>query len=259
MAQDFEFNSGSINPGDCISGGWDLIKDDYWLFLGISLVAMILAGCIPCVSIFISGPVTVGVMYCLLSQIRRQQRVEFGMMFKGFENIVPAMVVGIIAIIPEIVGQILRFTVDFARLGIDLNQGGNDRNFYASQSEIFTTGLGLIAIVIGIVFFFIAIAWRITFFFALPLLADHPELEIAETIKLSARAGWSNWGMIIVLSILQGLVALAGMLALCVGYLFVAPIIQASNAIAYRQVFPEYNRNDSFNVPPPPTVYANQF
>lgn len=262
MTQNIEFLRGSINPGDCISGGWNLIKDNYWLFFGIAMVAIILTACIPCVNIFISGPITAGVYYCMFTQIRQQQPVEFGMMFKGFENIVPTMVVGILAILPEILGQVIRLVANFAQIGLDMNRGGSGggRNFYATQDTIFSTGLGIALIIFGIVFFFVAIAWRITFYFAIPLLADHPELEIMETIKLSARAGWSNWGMIIVLSILQGLVAIVGVFALCVGLLFVIPILQASNAIAYRQVFPETtNNNGMFNVPPPPMAYENQF
>ncbi len=262
MTHNIEFLRGSINPGDCISGGWNLIKDNYWLFFGIAMVAVIMTACIPCVNIFISGPITAGVFYCMFTQMRQQQPVEFGMMFKGFENIVPTMVVGILAIIPEILSQILQFTGNIIQTVLDVNRGGNSggRNFYAAQDTVFSTGLGITIIILAIVIFFVAIAWRITFYFAIPLLADHPELEIMETIKLSARAGWSNFGMIIILSILQGLVYVVGLFALCVGIFFVIPIIQASNAIAYRQVFPErVNNNGMFNVPPPPMAYDNQF
>lgn len=42
-----EFYSGAIDASGCVSNGWNLVKQNYGLFLGITLVAMIIAGCIP--------------------------------------------------------------------------------------------------------------------------------------------------------------------------------------------------------------------
>lgn len=258
MLQNIEFERGNIRPSECISEGWNLIRDRYGLFLGISLLAMVIGACVPCVSIFLVGPVTVGVFYCFFRQIRGEQ-VEFGMMFKGFETIVPSIVVGIIQGIPQIISQTINTGVRFANLGEILQKGGN-KDYFANDAAI-ASGIVVVAVIVGLIFMLLAFAWSITFYFALPLLADYPEMEIMEVIKLSARAGWANFGMIFVLSLLQGLVAIAGFLALCVGLFLVMPIIGASKAIAYRQVFPERNNmnNQMFNVPPPPTAYNNQF
>ena len=58
------------------------------------------------------------------------------------------------------------------------------------------------------------------------------------------------------LFIFEFLLALAGVLALCIGIFFVIPIIYAANAFAYRQVFPWVR--DNFNMaPPPPTAYGD--
>ncbi len=35
-----EFKTGVIRPIECFKEGWELIKDQYWLFMGISVVGM---------------------------------------------------------------------------------------------------------------------------------------------------------------------------------------------------------------------------
>ena len=38
-----DFNSKVIKPTACVKEGWELIKDQYWLFLGISFLGMLSA------------------------------------------------------------------------------------------------------------------------------------------------------------------------------------------------------------------------
>ncbi len=254
------FNKGAINATDCISRGWDMIKDKYWLFLGITLLGMVIGGCVPCLSLFMAGPIMVGIYYCMFTRIRGGE-VQFEMLFKGFDKFVPAMVIGLIEALPAIIFQIFRLTIDLSTMGMR-GRGGRTFDFFASSSSrdfpAMEAGLMILLLVVSIFFFFFSIAWAITFRFALPLLTEH-NLDIMETIKLSARAGWSNVGGLIVLFILQVLVALLGMLALCVGILFVIPVIHASNALAYRMVFPEGLQNNVYNEPPRPDYYGGTF
>ncbi|HEX8288088.1 MAG TPA: hypothetical protein VF556_08835 [Pyrinomonadaceae bacterium] len=256
MSPNIEFNSSAVNAGDCISDGWSLIQPNYWLFLGMSFLGLIIGGCIPCVSIFLAGPVMVGIFYTLFTQMRGQP-VEFGMMFKGFERFVPAMVVGIISSLPEIAGEGLRITARFADFGNRVS--GNQSEFVAQSLPNFALSGGIIILIVcfAIVAFIISIAWKITFIFALPLIADR-NLEIGDALKLSARAGWANWSGLLVLFIFQFLVALVGVLLLCVGVFFVIPIIQASTATAYRQVFPD-NQLPFNNEPPRPDAYGETY
>ena len=65
-----EFYSGAIDASGCVSNGWNLVKQNYGLFLGITLVAMIIAGCIPCFSLFLVGPIMGGVFYAVLREMR---------------------------------------------------------------------------------------------------------------------------------------------------------------------------------------------
>ena len=266
MYSDIYFNPSAVRASGCISEGMNLIQPKYWLFLGITLVGLIIGGCIPCASLFLAGPVAVGIFFTLFTEMRGQP-VEFGMMFKGFEKFVPSMAVGIITAIPEIIGNGIRFGVQISDIGREINRGGgggsefylgNQLAMQAGFPEIALSGSVLVfVIILGIAAILFGIAWRITFFFALPLLAEY-DLSVMDAVKLSARAGWSNWGGIFVLGIFQFLVALVGVLLLCVGIFFVMPIIQASTAVAYRQVFPD--RREVFSSEPPqPDVYGGSF
>ena len=252
-----EFHRGAIDASGCISSGWNLVKQNYGLFFGITLVAMLLVACIPCVNIFIAGPVTAGVYYCFLKEMRGEP-TAFGEMFKGFDVFVPAMVVGIIAMIPEIIGQGIRLTGNLADLGIRSGGSGSGDFYQTSEQQTILAGGVLIFVIIGgIVFFLLSIALRISLYFALPLIMEH-NLGAVDAMKLSARAAWSNVGGIIVLSILEFFVALLGILMLCIGIFFVLPILYAANAFAYRQVFPIQGQNFQ-TAPPPPNVYGGTY
>src|SRR5205085_5294781 len=91
-----EFRRGVVAPVECIKEGWALIKDQYWLFLGISLVGILIGGVVP---IVLLGPMLVGIFLCLFQRLRNQ-RVEFGLLFKGFDQFVPGLLVTVLKMIP---------------------------------------------------------------------------------------------------------------------------------------------------------------
>lgn len=249
-----EFNPNAINASDCISNGWQLAKQNFGLYLGISLVAMILMACIPCVSIFLAGPILGGIYIVFLKGMRGES-VEFGTMFKGFENFVPLMVIGIVEAIPEIIGQGVRFSLNFR----DFGSRSADSNLFQSDptSGILAGGLTIFILILGLLIFVLAIAFRITFYFAIPLAAER-NLDVSAAIKLSAKAAWSNVGGLFLLFILEFFVALAGFIAFCIGIFFVMPIIYAANAFAYRKVFPDTNQPVSYS-PPSPDAYGGTY
>ena len=63
-----DFRVGVIKPVECIKEGWALIKDQYWLFFGISIVGILIGGAVPIVLI---GPMMAGIFLCLFQRQRR--------------------------------------------------------------------------------------------------------------------------------------------------------------------------------------------
>lgn len=249
-----EYQSGAIDAGGCISNAWEMLKAKYGVYLGISLIAMVMTGCIPCLNIFLLGPVVGGIYYVVLRDMRGEP-IEFGMMFKGFEKFVPLMVIGLIQSIPGIIAQIVQYGVRFAQLGM----GGRGRDFeffqVSGRDGALAGGMMLILVVVIVAFMIFAVLWWAVFFFAVPLAMEY-DMGPIDAIKLSARAGMSNIGGLIVLLIFEVLVMIVGMLLICVGmFLISIPVMYIANAFAYRQVFPLIEQR--FNMtPPPPTAYG---
>lgn len=246
--QQIEYYKGAVSAGDCISNAWQLVKHNYGLYLGVSALAAIILFCLFCINLFLAGPIMCGIFYVYLKGIRGGVP-EFGDMFKGFENFLPAMVVGLIQMLPNFAIQISSNTTDFARIYTQ-QQSGN--------SDAVIAGLSGIVLLLGLIGLVVSIFIWITFFFSYQLVIDK-NLGIGDAIKYSAKAGWSNVGGLILLGILQGLIAVGGALVFCIGIFFVLPIIHASSAFAYRQVFPDLGGQEFQDTPPPPTEYVGNF
>ena len=248
-----QFHSGAIDAGECVSAGWDLVKPNYWMYFGVTLVGVLLISCIPCINLFLIGPVGVGIYYVLLRSMRGEP-VDFGMMFKGFEKFVPAMAVGLIQAFPGIVWTVVDYAVNLASIIPTLSRGG-DLSELQRGTDVFGTGFSIGYALFALIFMVVSIVWGISFIFALPLLADH-DLNPIDALKLSASAAWSNLGGLILLGILLLLISIVGFFALCVGIFFVLPVLYAAFAVAYREVFPMVDQRFNY-APPPPTEYGS--
>jgi uncharacterized membrane protein len=132
------------------------------------------------------------------------------------------------------------------------------RNGQSSGANAIAAGIPFAVFAVIMVLFLISIVVQISLFFALPLIADHEGLSAMDAMKLSVKAAWSNIGGLILLGILEFLIAIVGVFALCVGVLFILPLLYAANAFAYRQVFPDTKQNFQ-NAPPPPNSYGNNY
>ena len=243
-----DFQRGAIDPSGCISNAWELVKRRIWLYIGVALLTTILIGFIPFVSLFLTGPVMGGFVYLVLRDMR-DEPVDFGMMFKGFEKFLPLMLMGLIQAIPGIIYQALELVYDFSSIF-----GGSktsDPNFFQSAVDpVQLTGFTVAFVIMMIGYILFSILWSYALIFAIPLIVEH-EISIGDAIKLSFGAVFSNLGSLFVLGILGGLVALLGMLALCVGVFAAIPVIMASQVFAYRQVFPIFGE-------PTPTPHGYQ-
>ena len=104
------FRSGAIAPLECVKEGWALIKDQYWLFLGLTIVGILIASAVPIVLI---GPMMVGIFLCLF-QRQRHEPVEFGTLFKGFDYFGQSLIVALIKVIPIVILMVPFYIIIFA-------------------------------------------------------------------------------------------------------------------------------------------------
>ncbi len=246
-----EYVGGAIDAGGCVSNAWTLVSGKFGLYVGVGFVTLLLIGCIPFVGTLLFGPVMGGFYYIVLRDMRGEP-VDFGMMFKGFEKFVPLMVAGLIQAAPSVVATVLQYTTDLSRIA-----GGRtpDVNFYQSTGDIFA-GISVVILVFVIVLSLIGIVWSISLQFAVPLILEH-DLSVVDALTTSFKAALSNVGGLILLIILQILVAILGIVALCLGFFVAIPVVYAASAIAYSQVFPFFNRSNMNTAPPPPDAYGD--
>lgn len=237
-----EFRSGVISPVECVKEGWQLIKDQYWLFLGIALVAMLVGGAVPVVLI---GPMMCGLYMCLFAKMRGES-VEFGMLFKGFDYFVQGLVAAAIQTLPVIlimaVGQVI--FVAFTMIIMPTQRG-------EAMPAVFFVGLAILILFAMIV----SLVIQSLFLFAYPLIVDR-KLSGLDAIKLSYRAALQNLSGIVGLVLLLAGMGILGLLACYVGAFFVMPISFAAYAVAYRRVFPESVSLGGPAPPPPPGSWA---
>jgi uncharacterized membrane protein len=238
-----EFRTGVIKPIECMKEGWELIKDQYWLFFGITIVGMLIAGVVPFGIIL--GAMYCGIYYCILAKMDGRP-FEFGDLFKGFQHFLPSLIATLIFIIPVFIFTIVMWGSMMAvMVGMTDRRGQiNPEAIFALYGTMFVEGI-IFAIVISCIHAFII--------FTYPLIVDR-NLSGGEAFKLSAKAAWANIGGVVGLILTEFVMGFIGYLACAIGVYFTLPIMFAGVAVAYRKVFP---KPQMFNqAPPPPNAYS---
>ena len=237
------FKRNAVQPTECIKGGWELIRSQYWLFVGMTVVGIIIGSIVPMG--ILMGPMMCGI-YLALFQTRRGQPIEFGLLFKGFDYFGDAVIATLIHMVPIVVivgpAYLLFYVGMFGMMAATNGQ--------PDPGAIFGL-LGLFAVFWFVVMIAI-IVLSVIFSFAYPLIVDR-RLSGLNAVKLSIRAGFANFWRLLGMLVLTGLLTFVGVLFCYVGAFFVMPISFAAIAVAYEQVFGLGEVRP--NVPPPPPSF----
>jgi uncharacterized membrane protein len=228
------FLRGAVRPVECLRAGWDLVKDNYWLFVGITLVGLLIGSLAP--MNILMGPMMCGIYYCLLRK-QRGRRIKFEMLFKGFDHFVQSLIATLIMTIPvlavSIPGSIALMIIVFPNLFAAGPPGGPPAPT-SGWVITFLTAYSVLLLAIMLV----SIVVAVLFFFVYPLIIDR-KLTGIQALKTSFAAVRGNLGGVLGLVLLNYLLTLVGLLACYVGAIFVLPIHFGAIAVAYRQVFPD--------------------
>lgn len=240
-----EFRRNAVEPMKCLKAGLNLIKQQYWLFVGITALGVIIGSVVP-LGILL-GPMMCGI-YLALFQTRRGQPIEFAVLFKGFDYFGDSVVATLLHMIPIVVilvpTYILFYVAFFAMM---VSQGGGE-----PDPGVMLGFFGFFA-VFWLVMIVLLVLLSVVFTFAYPLIVDR-RLSGVEAVKLSIKAAMANFWRLLGLLMMTGLMGFVGMLFCYVGAFFVMPISFAAIATAYEQVF---GLSDSQpNLPPPPPTFA---
>ena len=245
---DIPFKRNAVEPMKCLSEGYNLIKDKYWLFVGMSFVALLVGGAVPLG--ILMGPMMCG-LYMTFFRKRFGLPIEFGTLFKGFDHFGQSVIATLIHVVPIVIIIVPAYLLFYVGFIVTIAATGNSREPNLGPFFGFVGLMVLFWLAIMVVIIVISIA----FTFSYPLIVDR-RLQGIDAVKLSARAAFANFWRLLGLSLLAGVVNFAGVLLCYVGVFFVLPITYAALAIAYEQVFGIANQPLEPDVPPPPPVFT---
>jgi len=215
----------SIDIGSCLSRGWELVKANFWISVGVVVVVyacLIGGGLIPCVGgiiqLVIQGPLMGGLYWFFLKLIRRQEAVV-GDAFAGFSiNFLQLFLVGLVT------GLLI---------GVCVIPAGIVGFLAASAKSNASPYLIALAVLIGLIpVAYFSICWM----FSMPLVIDK-RIDFWPAMELSRKVVNMHWGSLFLLLVVCALISMAGVLALCVGVLVAAPVVMASLMYAYEDIF----------------------
>ncbi len=242
-----EFKRNAVEPVECIKAGLNLIRSQYWLFVGMTAVGIIIGSVVPLG--ILMGPMMCGI-YLALFQTRRRQPIEFGILFKGFDYFGDSLIATLLHMIPIFVILIPSYFV-FIALYVGFIVVMAQSN--GSPNPAAVIGFFALVIVFWLAVFLLLIVLSVIFTFAYPLIVDR-RLSGLDAVKLSIRAALGNFWRLLGMLLLTGLMNFAGALFCYVGVFFVLPISLAAIASAYEQVFGLGEVQP--NLPPPPPSFV---
>lgn len=233
-----EFQTGVINPVECVKEGFELIKKDYWLLFAIALVGGLIGGF---TMYIVGGAMICGIMIAYLKAVDGKP-VTFDDLWKGMNYFGTGLAVVAIVLVPTFIYYIFVYVSLIGAL-----VGGAQAGEAGIIGALVVIGIIDLAVLLALVCFHTLLT------FSFPLIVDR-NLGAIDAIKTSARAVWQNLGGIAGLVVVNFGLVFLGYLALCIGLYFVIPIILAGNLVAYRRVFPSLETGTNLN-PPPPDSY----
>lgn len=166
--------------------GWDLIGDQYGLFLGISFLGILIGSVVPMGLLL--GPMMIGIYLCFRMK-RLGHRVEFGLLFKGFDQFGEALIAWICMVVASFLIMIPVVLIFMALIiGAAVLGEGNDE--VAGVGMMAAVFVGYPLIILG------SVAVYVPFLFTFPIMARQ-RIGGWDAIQLSWKGVKQNlWGVV---------------------------------------------------------------
>lgn len=224
------FRTGAVHPVAALSEAWGLLAGHYWLFLGVTLLGMVIGGAAPLG--ILMGPMMCGIYLCYLRRMRGE-KVELPMLFEGFTCFVESMIVGVVVTVLMLVVLLPCILVPFFALGVAAGLSSGERGGCGLSAGLIVA----LALVVVFLFAFVLLVALFTSF-AYPLVIDH-RLKAMDALQTSFKAAMANFAGLVGLFLLTGAIGLVAAMLCYVPALLVMPLTFGMLAVAYRQVFPD--------------------
>jgi len=214
-----------VAPIRLLQQSLSLMGGEYWLFLALTLVGMLIGSVVPLV---LYGPMMCGVYLCYLQRMRGK-RADFETLFKGFDYFVESLIATILVWLATMV-----LLVPFVVLMVIVMVGAA-----VAGEEVGPIVLLVVFAVLVPVFVLITMIVSSLFLFVYPLIVDK-QYTAMPAIAASCRAVWANLGGMLLLMIVYGVIAVIAVLPCGIGSIFFTPMLFGALTVLYRQIFPEH-------------------
>jgi uncharacterized membrane protein len=221
------FQTASLRTGEILSEAKSLVGPQYWVLFGITAVGMLISSLVPFG--ILTGPMLCGI-YLSMFAAMRGEAVPFDMLFKGFDHFVDSLVAVLIIVgvmIAVMVPAYVLFFIGGFAMGMAESQGGG-----GAAPLLFVLATLVIALLVTAIMVFVSLVTV----FAFPLIVDRG-LQGVPALKTSYRAVMANFGGMLVLVLVLGLMITVAALFCYIPAFFLMPLVFGSLAIAYRRIF----------------------
>jgi ABC-type amino acid transport system permease subunit len=213
-----------VNIGACVSRAWELMKNNFGLMLGTTLLVtlcMQAAGFIPilgaCIGLILNGPL-LGGLYLFYLKLIRGEPATVGDGFSGFKRF--GSLLGVFVLMCILI--YLPF-LPAGAYGVITDQF--DR---PSPDAMF--------VLLAIAGFLGTVYLAVSFFYALPLVADL-ELGAWDALQVSRKVINQKFFSFLGLGVVGCLIMVLGLMALCLGVFVAMPLAYAMWMYAYEDIF----------------------
>jgi len=218
----------SINPIDLYKRSLALMGDQYWLFVAMTFLAILIGSVVPFG--ILMGPMFVGLYLCFKER-EEGRRVEFGKLFQGFDEFVNSLIVTLILIVVSLVVIIPCYIIGgigmFAILGPGQGNGPPQVNPAALLGILF----GLVLLIS-----LASLAIYVPFVFAYQLVADR-KMGGGQACSMSFKASLKNLVGVLLFIIFTTIVSMLAAILCYLPAFLVMPISFGALWILYRDVF----------------------
>lgn len=230
--QDGPIRKVTIRPMELLSRSKELIGNQYGLFLGITLVGLLIGSMVPFG--LVMGPMLIGIYLCFLHRQAGRQ-VEFGTLFKGFDQFGEGLITYLIMVVFSIVTSMVTF-------GLFLVLGLAAMALIAGTMEgEAAAGVGVIVLIVGYLAFFlvlmvVSVLINLPFVFAFQLIADR-KLSGTEAIRQSWTGAKLNFGGIVWYMLVNYFLLILAMFACYIPAILLMPVSMGGLFLLYSDIY----------------------
>lgn len=230
-ADDHGIRKVKVRPLALIKRSYDLIGDQYWLFLGITLVGMLVGSAVP-LGLLI-GAMMAGIYLCFLHR-EQGYRVEFATLFKGFDYFAETLKAWLLMLCASMVVLLPFMAAIFVLVFIPMME--SIRQSTAANQPPTAPQLPMALFILYPIALIANVLVTLPFLFVFQLIVDR-NVQAMDAVRLSFRGVWRNFiGILWYIFVLMVLSMFLAMMCYLPAILFM-PISFGTLFLLYRDIF----------------------